>query len=346
MGKMALLMVLGLSLTVGYVAYTLNNSKSHLVEGVSGFDKYANARNIAHTGVNMLLRRFDSNDTTLLSPLNLGLPVQMTVSAMGGVCSLMAKLPSYPHQDTVDITARSRYMDTTRFMQIRLRRAPVPFPTFNEAVGLHVNNPNFQLNGSSLIDGRDHSLTGALLPSPPDTNWKPGVGVINPADTTKVLSDASKINGTQDVVVDPTIVDPSSFIPEYINAADFTYTGGTYGKNYTWGSPTDPQIVYVNGDVTFNGNAVGYGMLVVDGDLTLAGTFQWYGIVICYNTATIDMKFAAGTPTIYGAVLMAGPDGSSFVMNGNTEVAYSYAAVQMAMYINKLQVYRVMYWYE
>lgn len=346
MGKMALLMVLGLSLTVGYIAYTLNKSKSTLVERVTGFDKYANARNIAHTGVNMLLRRFDRNDSTLLAPLNLGLPVYMTVSSMGGVCSLMAKLPSYPALDTVDITANSRFMDTTRYMKIRLRRAPVPFPTFNEAVGLHVNSPNFQMNGSALIDGRDHTIDGVLLPAPPDTSYKPGVGVINPADTSTVLGYASKINGTQDVKVDPSIVDPSSFVPEYINAADYTYGSGTYGKNYVWGSPTNPQIVYANGNVTFNGNGVGYGLLVVNGNLTLAGTFQWHGVVICYNTATIDVQFAAGTPNIYGAVLMSGPAGSDFIMKGNTEVAYSYAAVQMAMYINKLQVYRVMYWYE
>jgi hypothetical protein len=66
MGKMALLLVLGLSITVGIIAATMNSSKRALGENVTGFDRYATGRNLAHTGVNMLLRKFDRKDSTLI----------------------------------------------------------------------------------------------------------------------------------------------------------------------------------------------------------------------------------------------------------------------------------------
>ncbi len=343
MGKFALLLVLALSLTVGYIALTLNNSKSTLIENVSGFDKYTNARNIAHTGVNMFLRRLDKNDPTVDS-LNAGKQVVMSVNAMAGACSLWAKLKNPASLDTVDLRVRSQFMDSTRFMKIRLWRHPVPFPVFDEAVALHVPDVDFQMVGSALIDGRNHTVDGTLI-TPMDSNSVPGVGVLDPTDSVTVSAYGSKINGTQDVVANPNLPDPTDYVQEYINAADYVYTSGVY-NSYTWGSPTNPVIVYCNGDVKFNGNATGWGLLVVQGDLTLAGTFDWHGPVICYNSTTIDVQFAAGTPNIYGAVLMAGPPGSQFVMKGNPSVAYSKDALNMAKYINKLQVYRVVAWYE
>jgi len=203
------------------------------------------------------------------------------------------------------------------------------------------------MSGSPSIDGRDHDINGTLLPSPPDTNYKPGVGVLTKADSTTVSAYDSKINGSQDVKVDTTIPDPSSYVSTYINAASYTYGSGVYNSNMSWGTATNPTIVYCNGTVKFNGNAQGYGMLVVNGSLTLAGTFQWHGIVICYQSTTIDVQFASGTPNVYGAVLAAGATGSDFIMKGNSNVSYSAAAVNEAEYeINRLQVYRVIYWYE
>jgi hypothetical protein len=201
------------------------------------------------------------------------------------------------------------------------------------------------MNGTPSIDGRNHNIDGTLV-TPADTTYKPGVGVITPSDTTKVLAYGSKIDGTVDVIVDPGMADPSAYVSEYINAADYTYPAGTYGGNQTWGSPSTPKIVNCTDDVTFNGNAEGWGLLIVHGALHLGGTFKWHGLVVCYDDAIIDVAFAAGTPDVIGAVLMAGPSGSTFQMKGNTQVAYSKAAVENAKYINKLQVYRVLYWYE
>ena len=71
-----------------------------------------------------------------------------------------------------------------------------------------------------------------------------------------------------------------------------------------------------------------------------------HGLVITYSDVTIECAFASGTPDIIGATLVAGPSGSKFTMKGNSTVAFSQPALDMAQYINKLQVYRVMRWYE
>ncbi len=345
MGKMALILVVGLTLSVAVVAYTLNTSKTGLVENVSGFHKYTTSRDIANTGVNVLLRRLDANDTSITNPLYAAQTVKWSFSIMSGICSTSVKLTNPAFLDTIDVTSKSKFMDTTKTITARLRRQPVPYPSIGEAVGLRVPNVNFNMTGSAFIDGRNHTIDGTLV-TPADSTYKPGVGVLNAIDSSNVAAFGSKIDGTKDVVVDPGISDPSVYVGEYINGADYVYPSGIYGSNYTWGSPSTPKIIYCSGDVKFNGNGEGWGILVVDGNLTLAGTFKWHGLVVCYNTATIDVQFASGTPTIIGGVLMAGPSGSDFIMKGNSWVGYSKDALENAKYINKLQVYRVMYWYE
>jgi hypothetical protein len=339
MGRMAIIIVIGLSLTVGIVGYTLNNSKTGTLEGVAGFDKYTTSRNIAHTAVNMALRALDRNDSVFIATKS------MSVSLMGGTATVVLSYPSLPALDTVDLTANARFMDTTRVMRIRLYRRPVPFPTIGSAVGLRVPNVNFSMNGTPNIDGRNHNMAGALLAA--SANDKPGVGFITPSDTLDVVPYASKIDGVpKDGVYDSTIVDPAAFVPEYIAAADRKYTTGTYGSNMTWGSASAPQIIYADGDVKFNGTIDGWGILVVRGTLTLAGNFTFRGLVVAYQDYTIDIQFSSGTPDVIGAVIMAGGDGSNFQMKGNSKVVYSKDALEMAKYINKLQVYRVVRWYE
>lgn len=351
MGRIALILVLSLSLTALIVGYSINTSKTRTVENVTGFQKYTTARNIAHTGVNMMLRTLDRNDTSFINPLQAGQKVWMRSDIMAGVCSVSIQLKNPAFKDTVDMTCKAIFMDTAKTMSLRLRRQPVPFPAPRQAVGLHVPNVGFDLNsGTVLIDGRDHDIAANLLP--PSANDLPGVGVLTPADTQDVINEENQfggqqVEGTRDVVQDSLIPDPSLFVGEYINAADKVYTSGTYGGTINWGSPSNPWIVYCNGTVKFDGTVNGWGILVVSGDLTLTGTFNFRGLVIAYNDVAIDVDFSTGTPNVIGGVIMGGSSsGYDYRMKGNSKVVYSREALEMAKYINKLQVYRVMKWYE
>ncbi len=338
MGRMAIIIVIGLSLTVGIVGYSLNSAKSGTIENVAGFDKYTISRNIAHTAVNMALRALDRNDSVFIASR------AMSMNMMGGNAVVSVSFP-FATIDTLDLTTTATFMDTTREMRLRLHRRPVPFPAIGSAVGLRVPNVNFQMNGNPEIDGRNHSMAGGLLA--PSANDKPGIGFITPGDTADAAPHASKINGVpKDAIYDSTIADPFAFVGEYISAADRVYTTGVYGSNMVWGSPTTPWIVFADGNVKFNGTVDGWGILVVRGTLTLAGNFKFRGLVIAYQDYTIDVQFSTGTPDVIGAVLMAGGAGGLYQMKGNSSVVYSKEALDMAMYINKLQVYRVLRWYE
>lgn len=338
MGRMAIIIVIGLSLTVGIVGYSLNNSKTGTIENVAGFDKYTIARNIAHTAVNMALRALDRNDSLFIATRTL------SAGVMGGSALVTLSYPSLPALDTVDLTTTATFMDTIRQMKLRLHRRPVPFPVVKQAVGLRVPNVVFTMSGNPKIDGYNHSMAGVRLPA--SSLDKPGVGFLTAGDTLDAAPYASKIDGTKDAVYDTTIEDPGPYAPEYISAADRIYTTGTYGSNMTWGSPSAPQIVFADGDVKFNGNIDGWGILLVRGSLTLAGTFKFRGLVIAYQDANIDVQFATGTPDVIGGLIMSAPSGGKFTMKGNSAVVYSKEALDMAQYINKLQVYRVIRWYE
>lgn len=338
MGRMALIIVMGLTITLGIVGFSLNRSKTGTIENVSGFDKFTSARNIAHTAVNMALRALDRNDSTFLASHT------MSVSAMGGTATVSFSYPNVASLDTIDLATTATYSDTTKSMTLRLYRSPVPFPTIGAAVSLRVPNANFSMSGSPLIDGHNHDINGNLLAA--SANDKPGVAVYYGPDTVDVLTYASKINGTRDVVYDTTVADPTSYIAEYVNGADYTYGTGNYNGNMTWGSAAAPAIISANGTVKFNGNAEGWGILICQGNLEFAGTFKWHGLVITYSDAVITCSFSAGTPDIIGGALVAGPNGSNFQMKGNSFVGYSKDALDKAKFINKLQVYRVMRWYE
>ncbi len=348
---MALILVMSLSFTAGIIGYSINISKSSTVENVSGFHKYTTARNIAHTGVNMMLRILDKNDTSYLNPLQQGKRVWMVRQLMSGVCSVSIRLKNPAFMDTLEMTSKALFMDTAKSMALRLRRQPVPFPVIGAAVGLRVPLVDFQMNGTPNIDGRNHDIDGNLLP--PSADDLPGVGVLTSIpDSANVAAYGSKINGSEDVNVDPGMSDPSLYVNDYISAADRVYTSGTYGSNMTWGSAAAPEIVYCNataGKVKFTGTISGYGVLVVRGSIEISGNFKFRGLVIGYNDVDIEkdtIALTTGTPDIIGGVLMGGNSGSRFQMKGNDKISYSKEALEMAKYINKLQVYRVMRWYE
>lgn len=340
---MALVIVIGLSLTVGIVGFSLNKSKNGTMENVAGFHKYTTARNIAHTAVNMALRALDRNDSAFIASRS------MSVNLMGGTATISYSYPNMAALDTIDLTATARFMDTTRSMVLRLRRQPVPFPVVKQAVGLRVPNVDFRINSASaLIDGRNHTTEGVLASDALD---KPAFGVITAADTTKVNTEEARNPGEQiigppDAVWDTTISNPADYVNEYINAADQVFNTGVYGSNMTWGSASSPKIIFANGNVTFNGSIDGWGILVVDGNLTLGGNFKFRGLVICKDDVQIDVTFVKGSPEIIGGVLMTAPSGGTFDVRGNSKIFYSSSALEMAKYINKLQVYRVLRWYE
>jgi hypothetical protein len=351
MGKMAFLLVMGLSLAVGIVTTTVNKSKNQLVENVTGFQKYTVARNIAHTGINMLLSRMDSHDPSILDSLVPGKCAWMIANFMAGRCSVSIKLASPTALDTVDVICNANFMDTSKYMKLRLRRKPVPFPIITNCVGVRVPNVKFNISGTGsnkpFIDGRNHDENGVLTPQP-DTLNIPGVGVLSPEDTALFTPYLDNIDGSYDVVHDTAMFDPALYVNEFINAANVIYESGAVISDATWGTKSDPWVAYCKGDVHISGTVKGWGILVINGNVKITGTLNFHGLVIAYKETVIDVLEGGGggVSNIVGATLVAGPAGSSISLRGNTKQVYSSRAIEIAKYISKLQWYHILYWYE
>lgn len=336
MGKMAMVIVLGLTLASVFLGYTMSHSNTASVGNMSTYFKYTMARNIAHTAVNISLHQLEKgNDSTMT----------FSGTAMSGTYTVNIVYTG----DTLDMSSQGRYVDTTYTMRLRLWRYPKPFPDAKAPVNISLDSVNYTMDGSTSIDGRNYDISGNLLP---DSVARPAVAALTTADSTTVAAYGTRLVGTPLVMTDPNMSNPGNYVNEYIANADYNYTPEVYGSNMTWGSATDPKIVYCNAGtsdrVKFTGGIQGWGILVVRGNLELAGNFAFAGLVIVYQNGTIDDTFSmsTGTPRIIGAVFVAGGNGSSFNMKGNGKVVYSSDALNIASHMKKLQAYRILSWYE
>jgi hypothetical protein len=68
------------------------------------------------------------------------------------------------------------------------------------------------------------------------------------------------------------------------------------------GTLGNPQIIYVNGDLSISGNTQGYGILVVTGTLNISGNVGWNGIVLVVGKGIFN---TSGTAQYNGAVVVA-----------------------------------------
>ncbi len=344
MGKLALLLVLAVSMSVGVVSLTLNRTKMSMVTRVAGFQKYSYARNIAHAGVNAALRAFDKNDTTVIYPLERGKTVSIPSNLMDGTSLVTIKLPASLKRDTLDLTSLATYNDSTYTMRLRLRRSPKPFPAVNACVGFASSDISYNLDGKPhSITGMNYNMDGTRGNPALDTN---GVTTKTRLDSATVASaDWSKITGDPyKVKVEPPD-DPSSYVNEYIQMADYVFPSGS-SNNGTYGSAMAPVIGYCKGTVKMGGSGKFYGVLIVNGTLEFSGTFDIYGLVICYGSdIVISVGTSAGNPSLYGGLIMSGAPGSQFTLKGTPQMYYSAEALKMAQYIGKMQAYQVVYWY-
>lgn len=335
MGKMAILMILGLSFAVGIYTYIITQRSVEATDNFSSYYAYTNARNIAHSAVNIALREIELHHTSPYEgTFGLG-RWQVDTTSVG---------------DTVNMVSRSWFMDTSYAMYLKLRKYAKPFPEVESAVALNVDNIDFDVSGSGKIDGRDHDMSGAVVGP-----GVPGVTVPSAAESTTVVNEATppaSIVGTPvKVRSSNNMPDPSQYVDEYILNADYVYNPGTY-SSITWGSADDPKVVYCNGrpsQVKFTGNVSGWGVLVVRGKLWIGGNFVFRGLVIVYEDSEVQrdtLATGAGTPDILGAVVMAGAPGSRFEMKGNPKFAYSSKALENARDMGKLRAYKVLRWWE
>ena len=182
------------------------------------------------------------------------------------------------------------------------------------------------------VDGNDHPGCGVAATGPA----LPGVGVTNPVDVAAVTAGIPSNRQDNYTGVDgttPDVKDISSTLPSNMQSVSALQTLVSTIKNSVtqpiingpatdpsnMGTASAPQIMYVNGDLTLDGNYTGYGILVVTGTLTAKGTSGWNGIVLVVGAGNAQLD---GTTIWNGAVLVAntktGLAGNLNVLGGTT----------------------------
>jgi hypothetical protein len=356
MGRTALLLVMGLGMAMGVISYNISGTTQRALENNFTYYKYMYARNLARTAIHTALRSYDNGNIT---------PDTVNAKPFAGGSYRIVSLSTSPSPgDTLWMTARGTFADTSYTIYVTLFRTTRPFPQVNSALGVLATLQTFNMNGKPQIDGRNYNANGTALVGSGDL---PGVTTLNTADSMKVYSKAFHpsgdtlirgvtVGGTQQrVVVDRDPEDPAGFIDEYESNYDQKLTAGTY-SGMTFGSATNPVVVFADGSggtVKFAGNTTGYGILAVRGrNLSLAGNFNWFGlVVILSDSATVEFD-ESGNANITGGLIVAQKDygPAKLSLNGTGanpgKIRYSSAAIRNATNVGRLRYYRVIDWFE
>jgi hypothetical protein len=216
--------------------------------------------------------------------------------------------------------------------------------TFSSAITLDgagsvfnpTTNSSFQAEGRDQIKGGPY---GVPCGSPqPDIA---AVGVTDSADVTAVKTAigarASRYKGTPGPPPSPPSVSDvsgglnTSFqTPAALDAlmqtvklyADWAYPGPTTSGLPTsaLGTSSNPQIVYVEGDLSLTGTVTGYGILAVTGQLTSTAHLTWRGIVLVVGKGVMTVGTTLDNE-IDGALLLAKTRDSSGNLLGVLEPA-------------------------
>ena len=336
MGKSILIITIGLSLIIGFIILKLNaNSKEGLSVTVHQFD-ITQARLIANSGVETYLEKMRRNKT---------LSGDFTDNPLfGGTYDIHISGPD----SNLTIRSLGKFDDITHETIVNAKRSPIQLPPVYGSLFVSSTNLNLDLNGNILINGNDINPDG----TPGSGSPMPGISVDSKNDSSyivntlkpKISNDILGLGGSPSVKTVSDSLDWNEISQNLIFAADLTLPAGTYSDPMTFGTPTNPQITYVTGDVTLSGRCDGDGIMVINGNVNMAGQFTYRGIIIVYGQSTIDTK-VAGNGGIYGSIILVGQS-VNIQATGNSSFYYSSQAIKNAKDNLKSSRFLITKWWE
>ncbi len=170
--------------------------------------------------------------------------------------------------------------------------------------GISVFNDSASLSGApdslqsifEAVSGNEHQasrITGAE-------------GDFGPAPAPSVRDDTNAIkyspNPDAQNVLDPNFL--GNFVKLLSMAADTTYEGGTSlsGENVVLGTTENPEVTFVEGDLSLSGGGGGTGVLVVTGSLAYQGEFDFNGLILVLGEG--DISLGGANKNITGGILV------------------------------------------
>ncbi len=345
MGKSILIVVLGMSVIVGFFILKLSaNSKESLSTTVNMFEQ-TQARLIANSGVEIYLEKLKHNR----SMMNSNFPGN---SLFGGNYDINISGPD----SLVKVTSVATFMGVQHTTIVEAAADRVPFHPGPGAMYLSAGTiaglKKNAINGSIEINGNDHDINGNLTGG----GSVPGIAVDGTTQQTSVLDMITKntidqvlgSGGTPSVGVITNEIDWAEYAQLLADNPDILIDVQDKVKSVnTWGTLTEPKVTFVNGDIHINNSqaASGCGILVVNGSFTINGTFDYKGMVIAFKNTTIDIMLN-GNGSILGSLVVAGNQINVEVASGNFQTLYSTEALNLIQSLLATKRFTILSWWE
>ena len=345
MGKGLLIVVLGMSVIIGFYILKLNtNSKENLSTTVNMF-KQTKARLIANSGVEIYLEKLKHDR----SMMNQSFPNN---SLMGGYYDIGISGPD----SMVRVTSTATFMGVQHRTVVEAAADKIPLYPGHGAMYLSAGTiaglKKNAINGSIEINGNDHDINGNLTVG----SAVPGITVDGETQKKSVIEMITKntINqvlgsgGTPSVMVTNNTVDWVEYAQLVADNPDILIdTQDKIKTSNSWGTVLEPKVTFINGDIHINNSqtASGCGILVVNGSLEINGGFDYKGLVIAYKNTIIDIKLN-GNAQILGSLVVAGTQINVDVSSGNFKSLYSSEALSMTKILLVTKRFTILSWWE
>lgn len=336
MGRALLIIVIGVAALLSILKANLSSNSSQEVDNSVNFFKKTQARLVANSGIEVYLEKLRRNkNLTGYFGNN---------SLMDGTYDVAISGPD----SALQIVSNSTFYGTTHRSFVLAKRTPVKMPKINSAMYINTTGLSLNLNGNMFIDGNDHNTDGSPGPNPA----VPGVGLDSPADSAyfknsvkpKIYNDILGQGGIPSIRSVADTTDWLAVTEALIFAADITIPSGTYNTAGLYGTPSEPKITYMTGNVNLTGGFQGDGIMIVNGNLEMSGNSTFRGIVLVYKNSTIETKFS-GNGGIYGGTILAGTN-VNIQATGNSGFYYSSQALANAQAKLKSSRFEIVDWWE
>lgn len=301
------------------------------------------AVNVASSGINLAISTLRRNKQWRAGFSNL--PVS------GGTCNVSLTELAV---DSIRIQSQGIINGTTH-NSIAVVKLQSIFPSVEAALTVFGDSVHWYNAGKSfLIDGNDYNADGTPGGKSPAvlgmgvTSSKVEESVANQLTAASVPDLVQGSKGTPSVGV---FTNSNLFALRDLYKSLYTIklAAGKYSGNITYGTLSKPEIVWVAGDLEWDGSITGAGILVVDGDLKMKGGVNWKGITIAVSgDLTFDIG-VSGTPNLWGTTWVGSESASKITnihVNGTPEIKYSAAMIEQVLQNLDLLAVEIVNWYE
>jgi len=329
MGRASLIAVLGFIVIFGTIRGNLDKTSEDSQLNTSVFTEAILARHVTNIAVNYIMSIHSETGVTHESFSDssfLDGSYDANIRSLGTDSTL--------DYDTLEISVDGQYEDETHTTRVQFISKSLLMPRITASVAVESDCTLFNFSGSGAqISGVDWLMDGTA-PNP-DGEDLSGLTLSNDADSARLISviggDTLNTWVTGDPIVevstDTPIVSLDELVAYYAGIADLTYAGGNF-NSVSWGTEENPVVIYINGNIFFGGNSVGYGVLAINGSLSMGGNPSWHGLIIASGGESLVIDASFGTPTIYGA-LHIGASVTELTLKGSADIFYSSEAIDM-----------------